>query len=320
MVLFIFGPNDYLVQHKLQELKERYRQKAGGPASPAGGDLNLVTLEGENLTFEDFAAQVQAMPLLFTSRLIIVRDIFKTKNRPLLEKIKDFLPHIPKSSVVVFADFNDVDKRLGLFKALNKPKVAQSCQIFSLGEVKKFILQQVKERGGQIAPPAVETLAEFAGVNLWQVSSELEKLLTYCADRPVAKEDVELLVSRNLASNVFTLIENLTAPNSKAAALRELEVLLASGEPPLKILSLINYQYRSAALVKEAMGKASGSYAIAKSCGLSPFQVTRMMSFARAVSWERLSEIYAALAAVDEAVKTGKIEDREGLKDLVLAV
>ena len=137
MVLFIYGPNDYLVQHKLQELKERYRQKAGG-------DLNLVTLEGENLAFEDFAAQVQAMPLLFTSRLVIVRDVFKTKNRPLLEKIKDFLPRIPKSSVVVFADFNDVDKRLGLFKALNKPKVAQNCQIFSLNEIKKFILQKVK--------------------------------------------------------------------------------------------------------------------------------------------------------------------------------
>ena len=115
------------------------------------------------------------------------------------------------------------------------------------------------------------------------------------------------------------MIEDLSKEN-KSSAFKHLQALLTSGEPPLRILALINYQFRTIAQVKEALEISSNQFAIAKAAKLSPFQVSKTVSLAPKFSYTKLSGIYFEMSRVDEDIKTGKIEDSEGLRDLVLAI
>jgi len=277
----------------------------------------LTTLEGEALTYGDFAAQVQAMPLLASSRLIIIRDIFACKNREVLDKIKEDLGKISESTVVIFTQTGEPDKRLGLFKALNKPKISKYFKQVSPLEIIKFIKDEVALRGGGIEPKAAEMLADYVGTDLWQLDNEVEKLTVYCGKRQIEKEDVEKLVSKNVTSNVFEMINDLTA-GRKARALCGLEDLLTTGEPPLKILAVVNYQFRSIAQVKEAAEKSQNQYAISKEAGMAPFQVARILPILKNFSWPRIAQIYQKLVQTDLEIKTGETNGAAGLKDFIL--
>jgi len=311
MILFFYGPNDYLISRKVRELKDKYLQKAGG-------DLNLVTLNGSSLKSEDFSRQIMAMPLLSTSRLIIVEGILKNKDKKLQEEVKNLIPKVSSSTILLFIEIGSPDRRLGLFKALNKPKVAQEFKMIEPYRLSQFIKGEVKDRRAVIDDDAAELIGEFVGDNLWRLSSEIEKLISF-ANGQIRRSDVEELVEQNVTTNIFSLIDDLSHSN-KASALKHLSALLKSGEPPLRILSLINYQYRTITQVKEALEKSDNQFAIVKITSLSPFQVSKSISLARKFTFQRLSEIYSEIARVDEEIKTGKIEDSEGLKDLILAV
>lgn len=301
MILFFYGKNDYLLVRKLRELKEKYLKAAGG-------NLNLISLQGENFNFEEFVAQTQTMPLLAASRLIIVDNIFNCPSREALDKTKEFLPKIPTSTVVVFAQRGEPDKRLGLFKALSKPKISQNFQKLSSAQTKNFIKREAAGRGGKIENEAVETLFVACPDDLWRLSNEIDKLISYAGRRAVSQDDVELLVTKNITSNIFVMIDAL-ARGDKKIAISELENLLLSGEPPLKILAMINYQYRLIAQVKDGGNS-----------GLSYFQTSKAAPFARKFSWQDLSRTYKTMVRIDGEIKTGKIEPEEGLKELVLDI
>lgn len=311
MILFFYGTNDYLISRKVRELKDKYLEKAGG-------DLNLTNLDGQSLEARDFLRQVQAIPLLATSRLVVIDNILKNKDKAVQEVIKNSLESVPASTVILFVEQGMPDKRLGLFKALNKPKVAEEFKAIEPYKLPRFIVSEVEARGGKIEKKAADLLAEFSGDNLWQLSNEIEKLLSF-ATAEIKMDDVEILVARNITSNIFAMIDNL-ARGQKAGALTHLEALLESGEPPLRILSLINYQYRTIAQIKEASKTTSNQFAISKITKLAPFQISKFLLLSQRFKFADLAGVYEKIARVDFEIKTGKIEGEEGLRDLVLEV
>ncbi|MDH4358458.1 MAG: DNA polymerase III subunit delta [Candidatus Berkelbacteria bacterium] len=309
MVLFFYGPNTFLISRKLKELKNKY-------IGTVGGDLNITSLVGEQLTFEDFVRSTQAVPLLSSSRLVIIEGLFKNQSKETLNRIKAFLPKIPESSVVVFVEYNEPDKRLGLFKALLGYKIQRFPEL-SFEDQVGFAKEEVRRRSGKIEASAARMLASYVGGDLWRLSSEIEKLTSCKGTDSISEKDIQELVYESVSANAFLLIDHLARHRGKEA-LGELINLIRIGEPPLRILSLINYQLRAVAQIKDAQEKTNNNFAISQATGLAPFQVAKLASVSRKLSWEDLSIAYEAVVLIDEKIKTGKIEPDEGLKDLVM--
>ena len=312
MHLFFYGPNDYMIHSQVGKIKARYKEKAGG-------DLNLTTMDGAELTLNEYIAQTQAVPLLASSRLIVINNIFKNKDKKILEYVKSNLDNIPASTVIVFIQIGEVDKRLGLFKSLCQPKTSKYFPLLDQTEIRKFISREIKARQGDAEADAIELLSEFVGSDLWRLSSEIDKLISYANGRKITSADVKLQVRQVAEGNTFSLIDSM-ARGKKEDAIVELESLLQMNEPPLKILAMINYQYRIVALVKEAQATSSNTYAIAKAAGLSPFQAEKVSAPARKYSWGELAQIYLEILKIDVLVKTGKISGDAALKGLVLGL
>ncbi len=312
MYLFFYGQNDFLIFRQVQKIKGRYKEKAGG-------DLNLTTVDGESMTLDQYIAQTQAVPLLFSSRLIIVNNIFKNKDKKLLEYVKENLEHISSSTVIVFTQIGEVDKRLGLYKSLLKAKNSKYFPLFEKGEIKKFITSEIKDRGGDTENGVVEMMSEYIGSDLWRLSTEIDKLIAYSKGRKITIDDVKVQIRQVAEGNIFSLIDSM-AKGQKGDAILELESLLKMNEPALKILAMINYQFRIVSQVKEAQLQSSNNYAIAKITSLSPFQVEKVSTPARKYSWDDLAQVYSKILKIDVLVKTGKMSGDAALKDLVLGL
>lgn len=295
-----------MIHRKICELKQKY-------VGVSGSDLNLLNLEGAEITLDQFLSQTQAMPLLATSRLIVIEGILKNKSKETLEKIKENLSNLSSSTNVVFVEYGEPDKRTSFFKALTNPSRGVKSQYFGMLDSRatvKFIRDEVARHNAVISPAAAEILSEYSLGNLWFLSSEIGKLVNFVRNRPISAQDVELLSTKNISSNTFALVEYLSKRDT-SRALRELEKLIATSEPPLKILSLINYQFRSIAQIKDAREFNTKA-------PLSPYQFSKLNAYSNKFSWRDLSQIYGLMVAIDEKIKTGKIEPVEGLKELVL--
>lgn len=309
MVIFFYGANDYLLRQKLKALKDKYKLSSKG-------SFDLVTLEGKELTYEKFTAQVQTVALFATTRLVIIEQIFAAPKE-LQDKIKEYLPKISSSSVVVFIQTGEPDKRLGLFKALNKPKISQYFKPLENAEVNAFIKQEAEERGADFDHNALTYLAQIIGPNPWQLSQEIEKLAIYRSGEKIRSGDIDDIVSANVFANTFSLIDALVVKDKKKA-LRELGAIIAVNEPPLKVLGAINYQFRLIALAKDELERGTNSGALASKLKVNPYPLRKALSQVKYFSWPDLSSCYEKISQLDENIKTGKIVPEEALKDFVL--
>lgn len=311
MFLFFYGENDFLLRQKVKEIEERHK-------ASSGNDLNLQKIDGENIDFEEFAAVSQAVPLLATSRLIEIVNIFKNKDRSILEKVKGILNRIPSSTVIIFLEKGNPDKRLGLFKALNVKGRAFEFKNLLSAELDKFIKREFARRSVEIDENALSTLKIYAGEDLWLLNTEIEKLSNYC-NKKVTVSDVEELVTKNITGNVFDLIDSI-ASGKKKEALVAMQKILLTGEPVLKVIAVINYQLRVITAIKSALDQSENNYQIAKICSISPFQVMKNIKFSKSMNWIQISKSYETLAFFDESIKSGKIKGSEGLKELVISL
>jgi DNA polymerase-3 subunit delta len=309
MLIFFYGPNVFMIQKAVNQLKDRYHKNVG--------DLNLVTLEGQDLNPQEFVRQVQAMPLLASSRLIVVKNIFGQKSKDVLDYITNHLESVPESTVVVFTQEGEPDKRLKLFKKLSSEKNSKCFLPLTRPQQMSYIRNELKKLGSTISSEAATELVEFCLDDLWRLDSEIRKLADYVLNEEITLKDIHEIVDHNVLGNSFKFVDALIDNNSKVA-LDNLHALIDAGEPPLKILGLINYQFRTIACVVEANQKKMSQFEMAKALGVKPFQIQKLLPHAKKTNFTKLSKIYSRLIAIDEAIKSGKISSTDALEIFVL--
>lgn len=171
MILFIFGENSYGSWEKLEAIKQKY-------IAANFGDTDLITLNGKEITYKDFAGQIMAMPFLAKNRLVIVKNILDV-SKELREKIVSDIKKNPASTILIFYENKLPDQRTKEFKTLKK---IAKCQEFKLPDIvglKKWIHNQFLKYNQQINPDAIDELAIYVGPDLWRMENEIKKLCLY---------------------------------------------------------------------------------------------------------------------------------------------
>lgn len=319
MILFFYGEDNFRLKQKIKELKQKF-------IDASLGDTNLAVLDGKTEPYDNIVRQILAMPFLAKSRLVIIENLLKEGKPEVKEKIVEFLPKIPASSVVVFVEEGSPDKRTALYKKLNQPKTSQEFKLLEGAELNKWIKDEVRRRGGEIESDAIDKLVEYVGNDLWRMANEIDKLTAYRLQTPekigslstvvgshIAVSDIELLVKPMVESNIFDLIDAIGAKNQKKA-LYELHALLEAGQNELYILSMIVYQFRNLLIVRDFLDRGTtNQYDLAKKAKIHPYVAGKTLAQARSYGLDELKNIYAKLLDFDCAIKTGKMESRTAL-------
>jgi DNA polymerase-3 subunit delta len=243
--------------------------------------------------------------------------------------ILSYLSQIPETTELVLVEDDIVASAPVLRRLAELQRERKAAVIACVPPRKNDLPNWIRERAGlrqvNLDPAAVADLVEFVGDDLRQVDQELIKLGDYVLGRGirgqpavVTRADVRRLVPATRAANVFDLVEALGSGNLPAAGRLLQHALDVDGEQPLRLLALISRQYRLLMIAKELQARGTAPAEMARDLGVPDWTVPKLLAQAGHHSYQRLEQALERILAADEAIKTGKLTDREAM-DVLLA-
>ena len=270
--------------------------------------------------------QAQTMAMLSPQQLVFLEgaeaiEKLGEKNRDEAVASLDAYLENPAPFTVLVVEAASLDQRMKLGKLLAEKTLVVEC---GLGEnagerqAASVALARaiVKEQGAEFEKGAAEDLAEFVAADLMRLKTEIEKLVTYAAERKmIRREDVSALVVSEKTTTVWELADMLASRQQKKA-LEFLDRLLRDGEEPLPMLGAMTWMYRKLIEASEVKGVTNGWQA-ARALGMRPEQAELALQNARKISKPRLLSGLRALQKADDRLKRGGEEARTVMEFLV---
>ena len=305
-VYLLFGEEDFLKKSYKNQLRDAI----------AGEDtMNYNYFQGKGLDVKEIISLADTMPFFADRRLILLEDtgFFKSAAG---EELVDYLPQMPDSTCMIFVE-SEVDKRNRLYKKVKDLGYAAELSRQDSSQLARWAGRILAKDGKKITGRTRELFLASAGDDMENIRMELEKLICYVGDREVVTdEDVQAICTVHVTSRIFDMVGAIVAGNTRKA-MDLYEDLLTLKEPPMRILYLIARQFNQILQVKELMGKGMERSAIASKLKLQPFVVSRTMPQARAFTREQILSYVDLCVESEEAVKTGRLQDRLAVELLI---
>lgn len=307
--------NIYLLYGEEAYLKKQYRQRLQDALVPPEDTVNINFYEGKNISVKEIIDQSETMPFFSERRLLVIEDsgFFKAASPELAEYLKS----VPETTYFLFVE-DEVDKRGKLFKTVKSKGRTVEFARQTEETLQRWILGILKRENKNITRSTLELFMEKAGMDMKNISMELEKLLSYTMGREViTSEDVEAVCTTQTTSKIFEMVNNIAEKKQKKA-LELYYDLLALKEPPMRILYLITRQFHLLLQVKELRAQGYDSNAIATRMGVQSFIVRGLLRQVEYFTPEQVREMVEACVRTEEAVKTGNLNDKLAVELIIV--
>ena len=304
-VYLLYGEESFLKQSYKKKLKE----------AVAGDDtMNYNYFEGKGLDVNELISLSDTMPFFSDKRLIIIEDsgFFKTSS----EALADYLPMIPDTTCIVFVE-DGVDKRNRLFKKVKELGHAAEMKRQDSAQLARWAGTILAQNGRKITGSTMNLFLERTGDDMENIRMELEKLISYTMGSDVVTtEDVEAVTTVQVTNKIFDMVNAIVTRKTRLA-MDLYEDLLTLKEPPMRILFLIARQFNQLLLVKEMSAKGTDRGTIASKLKIPPFVAGKVSAQAGAFTREQILSYVKGCVEAEEAVKTGKMNDRMAVELLI---
>ncbi len=308
MIIFLHGADTYRSQKKLKEIIERYK-------SLHKGGLNFCRLDLEEKNFQGFK-NFLGTNSMFKEKKLMVLNIYDDFSKDILDYfLKKNLEKSDQETIIFFKK-GPVSKSQNLFKKLKSISKNQEFKLLDDYKLKTYIKKEIEKRGGTIGILALEKLVLYTANDLWQISNEIDKLISFSPN--IKEENINLLVKPKIDPNIFKMIDAISSKDKKTA-LSLVYQHLEKGDNELYLISMIIWQFRNLIKVKEQCQFADYTQInqISRELKLHPFVVRKTMNLVKRFSLEELKKIYSKIFQADLNIKTGKIDSQTALDLLI---
>ena len=304
-VYLLFGEEAFLKKSYKNRLKD---------AITDGDTMNYNYYEGKGMNVNEIIGLSDTMPFFSEKRLILMEDSGFFKGGAGANEMTQYMEHIPETTSLVFVE-SEVDKRSRLYKAVKKYGYAAELSHQDSGQLARWAAGILSKNGRKITGRTMELFLSKTGDDMENISSELEKLISYTLGRDIVT-DVETICTTQVTNKIFDMISAISARQTRKA-MDLYEDLLTLKEPPMRILFLIARQFNQILQVKELVGKGMDKGTIASKLKLQPFVVGKIMLQAKTFSKEQILSYVNLCVDAEEGVKTGKLQDRLAVELLI---
>ncbi len=321
-MLHLFHGDPYLRRRELERLLDEKLP------DPALRDLNLSRVDVRQMEWASLEEECLSMPMLGSARVVVLENLaprWQKESQSWRERGVSCFSSAPETTELVLLE-GLLPKEHPLRKAVARladdgraeEKVLKTPDIRD-GSLVRWVVERTKSLGGDIAPDAAAVMASFVGGDLERMDRELEKLVTYAAGERVTKAHVTLLVRDARAARIFDLMDAVSG-GKRAAAICLYRRLLAEGEPPLRVLSMIARQYRILLGVKALVGRGMREREIASELGMARYPVKKALGEVHRFTYERLVRSHDLILETDRAIKSGEISADVAVELLVASL
>ena len=302
---FIYGDDEYSISKQIKKITNEL------------DNYDEIKLDMSDANIGNLLEELKTIPFLFDSKLLLISNISEidTQSNYYNEFIST-IAHPIENIVAIFL----ADSKLKMDSTLAKDlkKYTTSYSFSNDGSSLDKILDSVlKEEGFKMDSSAKDVLLQRVD-NAMSLHKEIDKLMTYrYNEKNIYKEDVLLMVAKNLDTNVFDLI-NAVVENKKKDAIaiyRDLQVLNVM---PTYLIGLLITKFQELMNVKVLIESGYSQDLIATVFNIKSGRAYYMMKNANTVSMSIIKEKLDALSKLEADIKMGKQDQHLGLELFLL--
>ncbi|MCU0641674.1 MAG: DNA polymerase III subunit delta [Candidatus Margulisbacteria bacterium] len=285
------GDETYLID---EAVKEQRRRCSGYEA-----------LDGRQLSLETLSNALCGQGLFCADQLVVIDQArIAGEDQPVVIAL---LENLAPGTTVIWRE-PAFDGRTKLFKWIASHGTVQTFKSFApweQGALLQWVKTEAERRGKPISAGGARLLIEVGGRDLRWLVSELEKLITFCAERPeIGEADVAALASPGEIDS-FALLEKLRRKDLPGA-LALFQRLVQGGVELNPLLGLIATQYRLLLQIKALPGRLTDPGAIARELKASPYFVGKSLEGVKLFSLPELKQDMALLLDTSLRLKGGE--------------
>lgn len=316
--------NIYIFHGEEVYLREHYVEQIRQLLVPAGfEEFNYHRLQGKNLTMQELAETVEAMPMMAQHTLITVTDldIFKLdegQRTALTEILSDF----PDYCVLIFIYDTLTYKRDGKMKKLTAvlDKYVQEVE-FSEQErsaLVKWVKRRFAAADREIDTAAIDHLLFTCGTLMTDLVPEIAKIAAYAKGRTVTIADINAVADPVLDARVFDMTNCISKKRYDEAAVILGDLLRMQTEPIL-ILGAIGKELRRIYTARMALDAGKDKAWLKQVWHMtSDYPAKLLMDAAKAVDHDWCSRAVKSCQVLDRRMKSEKNIDREAELKMLL--
>lgn len=306
-----YGNEEYIKNKYVNDIKDKIIE-------PSYELMNLEHYDGKKTNVNEIIDSAETMPFMAPKRLLIIKDsgLFKSGRKEESSKLLNYIDKIPNSTCIIFVE-KDIDKRMSLYKKVNKNHLALEFKTPSDREAVKLVKKELKNYQIQIDDKSLEYLVQVVPIGMESILRELEKLANYKQEGSVTLLDIDAICSKSLDIRIFELVKMLGNKNTTKA----LEIylnLLEMKESPIGILAMMARQFRMILKVKYMRQQGHSNTSIVSRTGFRSFMVTECVGQASNFTFVQLENAIKECLEVDEAIKIGMIKPELGVEMILI--
>ena len=321
-VLLFYGAEDFLMNWAVDSMVNEY-------VDESARDIDLVHLEGDQVTAAVIMAQARAYSMFSERRVIVVRNylpLYRKASDPDADALLDFASGPQDSSVVMFV----VESRYSSDLTSYGKKLAKACGAYEFArleraDLKAFITKRVHNGGRMIARRELEHMIDVTGYynkdsryDLAQLEKDIDKIVRACSSDSVSAQLIEEILIGDSDRFVFGLVDALVS-GDRGKALEIAEAIIKEEDGSMAVLALLTKQFE---IMYDAVELNEMGYSIsrmAKKTGVNEFRFKRAFNAAGRYSKRRIGKILTELYNTDRDIKRGNIDKDVALELIAIS-
>ncbi|MGW8256705.1 MAG: DNA polymerase III subunit delta [Thermoguttaceae bacterium] len=301
-VCAVFGDESYLRRQSLLKLR-------GAILGGEDADFSLTIVSGDAADLRDVLAELRTTAMFAAKRLVLVENAGKFVSRFRAE-LEQYVSH-PSLTGVLVLDLDSFPANTRLYKMISAEGLLINCNAPSEARMTKWLVHSAdKVHHLHLSASAAETLVELVGAELGLLEQELAKLaLSVGEKKRVTPEIVRRFVGSWRVKSTWDMLDAALEGNVPGA-LRQLDLLLSSGEQPVGILAQISASLRrfAAATRLVLQGEQTGHRRIPlahalEQAGVKAFVLKKAETQLRRLGRHRGAQLYQWLLCADMDLK-----------------
>jgi DNA polymerase III subunit delta len=289
---------------------------------PGERALNLEVVDAGEMPVQEIITRCETLPFFGARRVVVVRrgEAFRAHDQDALAAYLDRGPS-PSTALILIAE--SLDRRRRLYSVLQRVGRIVPCGRLRPEDLPGWIRGRVAEEGKEITRDAVEALVGLVGGGLRELGLEIAKLVAYVGARPaITAGDVREAASHVAEATVFELMDAV-GHRQADKALEVLQTVIALGEPPVRILYMLEDQLRmllrTGALLERRRPPARISQdEIREVLGNRAWLFDRYRGQVAAFGRMDVAKILGLLVETDALIKTGATPPRLAIETLIV--
>ncbi|WP_338982366.1 DNA polymerase III subunit delta [Spiroplasma endosymbiont of Eupeodes luniger] len=313
-MFLIYGSDKFLINKQIQKVINVINKDQ---------QMNILKYSMINTNIDEILQVISMPPLFNNKQIVIIEDCwFLTSSREhqlSSLQFKNLFKYCenpaPFTEIFFVVNSSNIDQRKKIIKVIEKTGKVLVVKELNDSQLKMFVQNYFVKHNTEITNEGLNLLLERLPNSLQIIANELNKLVNY--SNSLILEDVDVLVSRYLDSNIFDLANAFIARDILKIWQRYYD-FKNSNQDVLAIIGLLANQLRTIRDIKIYQQRNYDFNTICQKMTINPFRLKILWKYLLKIDDQQIHYLLGSLSNLDYNIKRSHVNKNIGFEMFLL--